>query len=73
MSEGPVRLIGSKEIQQYVPYSITHIWRLMKAGKFPPALRIGPNRVAWEEPVIRAYQRGEWKPETQNGTARDVA
>ena len=41
------RLISWKDVQQIVPYSRPHIWRLEKQGAFPRCIRLGPGRVAW--------------------------
>jgi prophage regulatory protein len=30
-----------------VPYSLMHIWRLEKAGRFPARIHLGPGRVGW--------------------------
>ncbi|NTI62120.1 AlpA family phage regulatory protein [Agrobacterium rhizogenes] len=44
-------LIGYKELQDRgIPYSETHLYRLMKAGQFPQAVKLGeqPNsRRSW--------------------------
>ena len=40
-------LIAWKDVQQLVPYSRPHIWRLEKQGLFPRRIRLGPGRVAW--------------------------
>jgi prophage regulatory protein len=35
-----------------IPYSRAHIYRLMKAGKFPKPIRLGENRIAFVEREI---------------------
>ena len=42
-----VQLITRSELLKLVPYTIRHIYRLEKAGKFPARVKIGANRVAW--------------------------
>jgi len=42
-----VRLISKSMLLEMVPYTVQHIYRLEKAGKFPKRVRIGANRVAW--------------------------
>jgi prophage regulatory protein len=37
------------------PYCRVHTMRLVKAGKFPAPIRIGANRVAWDEAEIDAH------------------
>lgn len=35
------------EVQAIVPYSVSHLWRLERAGEFPKRVQIGANRVGW--------------------------
>lgn len=39
-------------------FSKTHIWRLMKDGKFPRAKKIGERRRAWSEPEVDDWIAG---------------
>lgn len=61
MSDGPPRkpaldrIIGKKELGQYVPYTPQHIHRLENAGKFPKRVQLGPNRVGWFESDLVAW------------------
>ena len=41
------RLIDSKQIRQFVPYTIFHLSRLEDQGKFPRRIKIGAGRIAW--------------------------
>ena len=41
------RLLGYRELRNYVPYSRVHIYRLELDGKFPRRVQIGPARVGW--------------------------
>jgi prophage regulatory protein len=47
MISSSVRVIDSRSLKQFVPYSRTHIRRLEKAGQFPLRVQLGPNRVGW--------------------------
>ena len=50
MSDKPDRIISSREVCEIIPYSLMHIGRLERAGKFPRRLRLGPGRtgrVGW--------------------------
>lgn len=50
MSDLPDRIITSHEVCEIVPYSLMHLNRLERAGKFPRRLRLGPGptgRVGW--------------------------
>ena len=42
-----VQLITKVELLKLVPYTIRHIYRMEKVGKFPSRVRVGANRVAW--------------------------
>ncbi|PWG68046.1 hypothetical protein DF186_25900, partial [Enterococcus hirae] len=46
------RLLTMKEVLELIPYSQPHIYRLIKEGKFPKQIRLGPNKVAWFEADI---------------------
>ena len=50
-----VRFIRLSDVQEVVPYSASHIWRLEQAGKFPKRVRIGANRVAWVADEIQNW------------------
>ncbi len=41
------RIIKRKELLQLVPYTIQHVGRLERAGKFPKRKKIGARRVGW--------------------------
>jgi prophage regulatory protein len=41
------KFIVLPQVQEIVPYSASHIWRLERSGQFPQRVRLGPNRVAW--------------------------
>ena len=68
MLSDEVFLIDKKELKKYVPYSISHIYRLIKAGKFPPPVSIGLHRVAWLSTDIfrwirwQVNGRSQWTP-----------
>jgi prophage regulatory protein len=47
-----VKLITRKNLKNYIPYSVSHIYRLEKAGQFPSRVLIGPKRVAYIESEI---------------------
>ena len=38
-----------------IPYSKPHLWRLIRAGKFPRPIRLGENRIAFPEHEINAW------------------
>lgn len=49
------RLIGRDELLALVPFTIQHIYRLEKAGKFPRRVQVGEHRVAWVLSEIETY------------------
>lgn len=48
-------LIDSHKLKTLVPFSLVHIARLERAGKFPKRIRIGTNRVAWSLNAVLAW------------------
>lgn len=49
------KLIPMKDLRKLIPYSSTHIYRLIKQNKFPKPIRLGVNRVAWKSSDIEAW------------------
>jgi prophage regulatory protein len=41
------KFIVLPQVQEIVPYSASHIWRLERSGQFPQRVRLGANKVAW--------------------------
>lgn len=46
------RLIDWKVLNTLVPYSRTHVYRLMAVGKFPRSVKVGQHRTAWWEDEV---------------------
>jgi prophage regulatory protein len=44
-----MKLISLKSVLDRVPLSKSEIYRRIKAGTFPPQVKLGPNRVAFLE------------------------
>ena len=42
-----------------IPYSKPHLWRLIRAGKFPRPIRLGQNRIAFPELEIDDWVRSK--------------
>ena len=38
-----------------MPYTIRHIYRMEKAGKFPSRVKVGANRVAWVRSEVQRW------------------
>lgn len=55
-----MRLISFSDLPaKGIPYSVPHLYRLIKAGKFPRPVKIGENRVAFVDAEIDAYIDGK--------------
>ena len=49
------KFIVLPQVQEQVPSSASHIWRLERAGQFPKRIRLGKNRVAWLQSEVSAW------------------
>ena len=49
------KFIVLPQVQEIVPYSASHIWRLERAGEFPQRVRLGGNRVAWLQSEVNSW------------------
>lgn len=50
-----LRLLTLKEVRALTGYSANHVYRRMRLGTFPKAIRIGPNSVRWLQTSIEAW------------------
>ena len=41
------RLLTMADLKEIVPYSKPTIYQMIREGRFPKQVRLGPNRVAW--------------------------
>lgn len=48
-------LLSRRSVEAITSISRASIYRLMKAGEFPAAVRVSANRVAWREADIRLW------------------
>lgn len=66
-------LVRKDVVLAYCGVSATTIWAWLKDGKFPqPTRRVG--RIPfWSIDDVRAFARGEWKPEDSKSSAWVVA
>ena len=53
---GPRRMLNEAQVLQIIPVSRTTLFRMMKAGRFPKATYISPNRRCWFESEITDWQ-----------------
>jgi prophage regulatory protein len=49
------RFLMLPQVQEIVPYSASHIWRLERSGQFPQRVRLGGNRVAWLQSEVNSW------------------
>jgi prophage regulatory protein len=59
------------KVQEIVPYSASHIWRLERTGQFPQRVRLGQNRVAWLESEVDAWVDSKIAARTINSHCED--
>lgn len=50
-----LRMLTAREVSELTRYTVTHIYRLERAGNFPRRLRLGSNRVGWKAIDIEAW------------------
>ena len=53
------KFIVLPKVQEIVPYSASHIWRLERSGEFPKRIRLGGNRVAWLQSEVENWVEGK--------------
>jgi prophage regulatory protein len=51
----PTRLLRTAEVQELTTLNRTTIWQKVKAGTFPPPLKIAGVRIAWRPDDIAAW------------------
>ena len=49
------RLLSRREVAALLNISITTLWRMVRAGLFPPPIRVSPGRVAWPARTVVAW------------------
>jgi prophage regulatory protein len=54
---GPRRMLNEAQVLALIPISRTTLFRMMKAGRFPKATHISPNRRCWFESEVADWQR----------------
>jgi prophage regulatory protein len=69
------KMLSEEQILQTVPISRTTLYRMEKAGRFPRSTYISPNRRAWFESEIIAWQNAvdERDPRRGRGKGRTRA
>ncbi len=47
-----VRLLTEPQVRERIPYGRTSLWRMIRAGKFPPGVLLSPRRRVWRSDTI---------------------
>ena len=55
MEDAQNRILPAAAVSKRLGISRTTLWRLIKAGDFPQAIKLSPNRVGWRESQITAW------------------
>lgn len=50
-----IRILFMKDVCALTGYTPQHIYRLMRAGKFPLSIRLGENRIGWRLADIEGW------------------
>ena len=50
-----LRILTMKQVSEYTSYTPAHIYRLIRAGKFPAPIRMGLNRIGFRLADIEAW------------------
>ena len=53
VTDGPVW--SRREVAGFIGVSVTTLWRLVRAGHFPPPMQLSPNRVGWSSTVVKRW------------------
>jgi predicted DNA-binding transcriptional regulator AlpA len=48
-------ILSPQAVRQCLGVSRPTLWRLTKAGGFPPPIRLSPNRIGWSRRAIEAW------------------
>ena len=49
------RILSRREVAWHLDIGLTTLWRLVRAGHFPPAMRVSPGRVGWRASTVEAW------------------
>lgn len=81
--ETPTRLLGLPELfARYGAGRSLHayrlaVWRDVRAGRFPPPIRIGAHRIAWLVEPVESWERGltpvSYAPPAERGSSPEAA
>lgn len=49
------RVLSRRDVAATVGISVTTLWRLVKAGRFPAPFRVSPGRVGWDAATVARW------------------
>ena len=53
------RFLRLKQVEELTGFKRSHIYNLIKAGKFPAQVKLGERAVAWDSESIDEWQRAK--------------
>src|SRR5579883_3262746 len=68
-SAGARRILRRAEVEQRTGFKRAHLYSLMRAGKFPRALRLGIRAVGWDSTEVDAWIAERLKDRTTGAQA----
>ena len=63
-------LLTAREVAQKVRLNISSIYRLMRSGQFPVALKVGPAAVRWRRTEIEEWLESRPRAIGETGKAK---
>jgi len=57
MDDGPDYVIREDALKDVTGYGRSSIWRMIREGRFPKPIPLGPKRKAWLASEIKAWQQ----------------
>jgi prophage regulatory protein len=51
----PDPVMQARAVSATISYSVSQLYRMVKAGTFPKPLRLGPGRVGWRQSVVDTW------------------
>lgn len=51
----PLRLLPAREVLSRTALGRSDLYARIKKGTFPSPVRLGPQKVAWSEPVVESW------------------
>jgi prophage regulatory protein len=55
----PTRFVRMSELTRIVGLSVSQLYKMQKAGKFPHSIKLTSHAVAWDEQVVREWMEAK--------------